>query len=143
TIYDVRMAVQGSSISVYVNDELVIQGENPAHSLSGMVGFYAEGFSYLEFDDVTFSLPRVPASAIQLDRQELAMEPGERVRLAATVAPPDASDKKAVWSTGNAEVADVDDNGTVRAIKPGTAVITAASRENPDVKATATVTVSA
>lgn len=143
TIYDVRMAVQGSSISVYVNDELVIQGENPAHSLSGMVGFYAEGFSYLEFDDVTFSLPRVPASAIQLDRQELAMEPGERVRLTATVSPPDASDKKAVWSSGNAEVADVDDNGTVRAIKPGTAVITAESRDNPDVKTTATVTVSA
>ncbi|MCF6468733.1 phage tail protein [Nonomuraea sp. MG754425] len=60
TAYDVRMVVRGPSISVHVNGEPVIEGENPTHNPSGKVGFYAEGFSRLDFDDVTFSLVRTP-----------------------------------------------------------------------------------
>ncbi|GAA5064664.1 hypothetical protein GCM10023259_056230 [Thermocatellispora tengchongensis] len=60
TVYDLRMVVRGPSISVYVNDELVIEGDNPTHNPSGRVGFYTSGFARLDFDDVTFSLPRTP-----------------------------------------------------------------------------------
>ncbi|MBE1584263.1 right-handed parallel beta-helix repeat-containing protein [Nonomuraea angiospora] len=58
TVYDVRMTVRGASVSVSVGGEAVLEGENPAHNPSGKVGFYAEGFTHLDFDDVTFSLPR-------------------------------------------------------------------------------------
>ncbi|GAA2856759.1 hypothetical protein GCM10010517_15040 [Streptosporangium fragile] len=60
TVYDLRMVVRGPSISVHVNDELVVEGENPTHNPSGRVGFYTEGFARLDFDDVTFSLVRTP-----------------------------------------------------------------------------------
>ncbi len=60
TVYALRMVVRGPSISVHVNDEPVIEGDNPTHNPSGKVGFYAAGFARLDFDDITLSLPCTP-----------------------------------------------------------------------------------
>ena len=46
-----------------------------------------------------------------------------------------------VWSSDHPETASVDKNGTVTGLKPGTAVITAASKEDPEQKLTFEITV--
>ena len=56
-------------------------------------------------------------------------------------APGDATDLSVSFSSSDPEVASVDENGRVTALKAGTAVVTAASKHNADVKAECTVTV--
>ncbi|GBG07978.1 hypothetical protein PAT3040_02543, partial [Paenibacillus agaridevorans] len=119
--YEIKVVAQGADISVFVDGELRLQGENPNFNATGQVGFYVEGFAYLELDDIVFELARVPATEVVLDRQELSLEPGEKVKVKATVSPPDATDKKLVWSSGNPETATVDSGGTIQAVSPGTA----------------------
>ncbi|MEV4081045.1 hypothetical protein AB0J43_12270 [Nonomuraea fuscirosea] len=53
-----RLTVRGTSVSVSVDGETVLEGTNPAQNPSGKIGFYTQGFADLDFDDVTISLPR-------------------------------------------------------------------------------------
>ena len=82
----------------------------------------------------------VPATGITLNNAKLQMYTGGTEKLTATVTP-DSTTDTIVWSSGKEAVATVDQNGLVKAVAPGTAVITVSSQENPDVKATCTVTV--
>ncbi|MBD2848437.1 S-layer homology domain-containing protein [Paenibacillus sp. IB182496] len=141
TVYDLRMIAEGASVRVYVNDELVLEGTNPGHSPSGKVGFYVEGWSHLDLDDVTFALPRIAIADIRLSPETLTLDTGESRRLEAQLTPPAAASSGLVWSSDAPAIASVAADGTVRALAAGTAVIRAASRDNPDIRASATVTV--
>lgn len=79
----------------------------------------------------------VPATSITLNTASQKLETGKSFQLTATVAPANTSDK-VVWSSSNEAVAKVAADGTVTAVKVGTAVITATAGS---VKATCTVTV--
>lgn len=143
TVYDVRMAVKGSTIRVFVDGELAIEGPNPSPTASGKVGFYVEKFTRLDFDDVRFSLVPIPVTGVSLDPASAVLEPGERRTITATVAPADATNARLEWTSDRPEVATVDAEGDVVAVAAGTATITAVSRANPEVVATATVEVRA
>lgn len=80
--------------------------------------------------------------SIVLDRTELSLEEGQSDTLEATLLPEDALVKDLVWSSSDESVATVS-GGKVTAVKPGTAVITASSALDPEVKAECTVTVTA
>lgn len=67
----------------------------------------------------------VQADRITLDKSELALKPKGTARLTATVSPSDATNKTVSWSSSNTSVATVNDSGLVKAIKNGTATITA------------------
>ncbi|MGW8482973.1 Ig-like domain-containing protein [Microbacterium sp. NPDC055903] len=136
----VRVAVQDGQIRIVVGGEVVLEGADPAPGASGRVGFYAEGFTHLDVDDIGFSISAVPVEAITLDSSELLLQTGERRALIASVAPEDASDIRVTWSSSDAAVVSVAD-GTVTALAAGDAVITATSVADPSVRATATVTV--
>lgn len=56
TEYNIRIRVEDSDISVYVNGELRLEGSDTSHNTSGTVGFYVGGFSEMWFDDIKFSL---------------------------------------------------------------------------------------
>lgn len=142
TVYDVRLVAQGSSISVYVDGEPVLQGDNPGHSQSGRVGFYVEGFANLQFDDISLALPRRTVESIALDPPSVHLNEGGQKLLRAVVTPSDATNRTVSWSSDNPDVATVDDSGFVTATGRGDAVITARSAQNPDVYATAAITVS-
>ena len=80
------------------------------------------------------------ATSVTLDVTEMDMLATTSRVLTATVGPEDATDPSVVWSSSNDYIATVDQDGRVKALRPGTAVITVASVSD-DVSATCTVTV--
>ena len=103
------------------------------------------GFSqpaYFAYDDVAVRFEKagadVPATGVTLDKTELSLTEGASASLTAAVTPADTTDKLA-WTSSNEDVATVKD-GTVTAVKAGTAIITAACGAAAD---TCTVTVTA
>jgi uncharacterized protein (TIGR02145 family) len=69
----------------------------------------------------------VPVSEIVLSDSEVYMKIGETKTVTSKVYPSDATDKTVVWSSRNEPVVTVE-NGKLTALKPGTAVICAESR---------------
>ncbi|MCQ2144506.1 MAG: Ig-like domain-containing protein [Bacteroidales bacterium] len=78
-----------------------------------------------------------PVTGISLDKTSYTMFEGQIVTLVATVTPRDATDKTVTWSSSDTSVAAVSD-GVVKALIPGSVVITAACAE---FEATCTITV--
>lgn len=140
-VYEIKLVVQGANMSLYVDGEPRLQGANPAHSASGKVGFYVEGFTDMQFDDVKFSLIREPVTGIELSIGSMTLEAGERVPLQAAVLPANASNKQVHWTSSAPDIASVDESGIVTGHLPGTAVITAASDADESIAASASVTV--
>ena len=83
----------------------------------------------------------IKVSSIALNSAALSLTEGESYKLNATVSPDNASDKSIIWSSSDAGIASVED-GMVTAVKEGSAVITAASKDG-GASATCPVTVSA
>ena len=94
-----------------------------------------DGSNLTDFCEVTVKQNTVLATAILLNQNSADLSTGETLQLAATVLPEDATNKMVTWSTSNADVAIVDENGLVTAISPGNASITATLDVNakPDV----------
>ena len=59
----------------------------------------------------------VPVESVTLDVENLTLKRGETYKLTATVLPEDADDKTVAWSSTVPEIATVDENGMVVAIK--------------------------
>ena len=86
---------------------------------------------------------KVSVTGVTLDKTELTLTVGDSdVKLTATVAPDDATDKVVNWSSDKPDVAVVDANGNVHAIAPGTACITVTTTDGGKT-ATCVVTVNA
>ena len=90
---------------------------------------------------VTENTDIVKPTGISLSQSSLTLEEGDTETLTATVAPSNATNKTVTWTSSDTSVATVDSYGQVKAVKEGTAVITAATFNG--YKATATVTVEA
>ena len=67
----------------------------------------------------------VKAKSVTLNRKNVTLEKGKKLKLKATVKPKKATQKKIVWSSGNKKVATVSSKGVVKAKKKGKTVITA------------------
>lgn len=87
---------------------------------------------------VPFTVLRV-ADKVVLNTSSKSMNVGETVKLIAKAIPEGAMLKGMVWSSSNPSVAKVDKNGTVTALKAGTATITVSNVA--DLKAVCTITV--
>lgn len=96
-------------------------------------------------DEVAFSAvvktPVVEVTGITLSQTTATLTEGESLTLTATVAPDNATDKTVAWSSSNAAVATVDNNGVVTAVAEGTATITAKANDGSGVTASCVVTV--
>lgn len=66
-----------------------------------------------------------PVESIKLNRSSLSLTEGETATLTATVKPDNATNKSIEWSSSDTSIASVSEEGVVRAIAPGNAVITA------------------
>lgn len=80
----------------------------------------------------------IAVTGIKLDNTSLEIRVDDTATLTATVSPDNATDKTVTWTSSDATVASVDESGTVKAIKVGTATITATAGEK---SATCAVTV--
>ena len=81
-----------------------------------------------------------PVESISISDTSLALEGGESVQLTASVNE-NATNQNIVWSSSDRNIAIVSENGKVVGRHQGTAIITVASEENPDIYATCEVTV--
>lgn len=84
----------------------------------------------------------VLVTAIVLDNTTAALKVGETKALTAAVKPSNATNKNVTWTSSDTAVAAVN-NGTVKAVKEGTAVITATAADGSGKSASCTVTVTA
>ena len=67
----------------------------------------------------------VPVSSVSISGGDFELKVGASKQLSATVSPSNATDRAVSWKSSNASVATVDASGTVKAVKAGTATITA------------------
>lgn len=85
-----------------------------------------------------------PQDAIRVESvalsPELLLGVDETAVLTASLVPDDAADKNLTWASSDVNVVTVE-NGTVKGVGPGTAIITAASVQNSGATAACTVTV--
>ena len=78
---------------------------------------------------------------LTLNKTDLSLKVGESEKLQPTITPSNADNKKVVWTSSNDNVAKVDAEGNVTAVKAGKVTVTATSEDNSEVKATCAVTV--
>lgn len=71
----------------------------------------------------------IAVTGVTLNKTELTLTEGNSETLSATVKPDDATDKTVSWTSSDATVASVDDNGKVTAVKAGTATITVKTKD--------------
>ena len=83
----------------------------------------------------------IPVSQITLNKAETSISVGNSETLTATVAPENATIKALTWASSDEDVATVAPDGTVTAVKVGTATITATAADGSGKSATCTVTV--
>ena len=74
---------------------------------------------------VTVKGNTIEVTSVELNKTELYLKEGESETLVATVKPDDATDKTVTWSSSDANIATVDSNGKVTAVKEGAVTITA------------------
>ena len=90
----------------------------------------------------TVKVSIMPVASITLNITEKTLEEGETVNLTASVLPANASNKSLAWTSSDENVATVDANGLVTAVKEGTATITAKANDGSNVSAQCTINVS-
>ena len=86
-------------------------------------------------DRTIYAKKGIAVTKIVLDRENESLYIGETVKLLANVTPSDASNLALHWSSSDSTVAEVDQEGNVKALKPGTAIITAEAADGQGAKA--------
>lgn len=81
---------------------------------------------------------KVPVESITLSRTDITLDEGESITLKATVAPKDADNQAVTWSSSDGSIVSVDQDGTIHAIRQGSADILAKAG---NIQATCSVTV--
>ena len=103
-----------------------------------------EGTSVTAAGTIIVSEPYTPVlvESITITPESVNLTVGETYNgFVVTVLPENAENPNVVWSVSDDEVISVDANGVITALATGTAIVTVASEENPDITASATVTV--
>ena len=89
---------------------------------NGIVGYIYQ--TYLT------DMPEVQIESIELKLDNTKLQKGERTKLQVTILPQEASSHKVQYSSSNPEIATVDDDGNIHAIRSGKATITVKAEEN-------------
>lgn len=90
--------------------------------------------------EVTVEKTVIAVTGVTLSASTLSLKEGETGTLTATVEPKDATDTKLTWTSSDQNVATVDANGKVTALKAGTAKIKVTAASGVSAECTVTVT---
>lgn len=77
----------------------------------------------------------IKVTSINLNTDNYVMYSNQYLQLKAIVSPTNATNKNVTWSSNNTKIATVDNNGKVKALKVGNAIITATSTDGSNVSA--------
>ncbi len=80
-------------------------------------------------------------SNIILNKNILELEEGKKETLTITIEPENITNKEVEWTSSNIEIATVNEQGEITAVKEGTATITVKAKNNNTIKAECTITV--
>ena len=80
-------------------------------------------------------------TGLSFEKNSISLKVGEKEQLKVEVKPDNADDKTVTWSSSNKQIASVDANGNVTALKAGEAWIKAVSVDNAEAKDSCKVTV--
>lgn len=141
TAVDAALAAVPKDLSIYT-DETVAAVRAAVDAVNKNCTVYQQADVDKMASDITAAVKAlvkkpVAAAKVTLNATSKKITTGKSFTLKATVAPSNTTDK-VVWKSSNTKVATVSANGTVKAVKAGTAVITATAGK---VKATCKVTV--
>ncbi len=75
------------------------------------------------------SIDKLAVASITLERNKIYLRPNETYTLAADVQPQSAADKTVVWTSSDAGIVSVNNDGCLTAISTGTAIIVAKTRD--------------
>ena len=78
---------------------------------------------------------------LSLNKTTLSLNVGESEKLQAIISPSNADNKNVTWISADENLATVDTEGNVTAIKAGDVIVTATSEDNAEAKATCKVTI--
>lgn len=65
-----------------------------------------------------------PVTGVELEEEELTLRVGDTESLRATVKPTNATNKRVKWESSDSEIVEVDEEGKIKAVAPGTVTIT-------------------
>ena len=82
----------------------------------------------------------IPVTSISLNQTSALLNENETLQLTASIMPEEATIKTVTWLSSNTTVANVDANGLVTAVAPGTATITATTTDGSNLSASCVVT---
>lgn len=88
---------------------------------------------------ITVEPEKIEAQSVSLNKTSMRLKAGESETLTATLLPHNITEKKLEWTTDKPSVAKVDQNGKVKAVKEGTAVITVTTTNGKTKNCTVTV----
>lgn len=83
----------------------------------------------------------VPVESIEFDEPEIEMAVGDEFTLHANVRPLGVTNRKVTWSSSDEAIVSVDANGKLRALATGSATVTAASVQDPQIEGTCRIRV--
>ncbi|MBR4755786.1 MAG: Ig domain-containing protein, partial [Bacteroidales bacterium] len=78
---------------------------------------------------VTVTAKTVAVTGVTLNKSTVSIVIGETFKLVPTVKPDDATNKEVTWKSSNTAVATVAEDGTITAVKAGTATITCTTKD--------------
>lgn len=125
--------------SVDIPEDILVEGDNVIciQVSEGIGGAYIDyGISMTALTEV------VPVSGITLDKTSVTLKRNEKAQLTATITPENAFYKDVEWASSDSEIVTVDDEGNIRGISAGEAVITVNNKHGKLFTATCKVTVS-
>ena len=97
--------------------------------------------NYNTTDKCIVTVLAVPTTGICLNKSSMILKSGSQRKLIATVIPSNATNNKVTWSSSNPAVLTVDQNGNIKAIKAGEAIITAKTSDGTNLSDTCKVTI--
>ena len=77
-----------------------------------------------------------PVTGISIDQTEIYMPVGDNFKINAYIEPEDANNPNIIYKSDNEDIATIDENGIITAVKEGETIISAISEENELIKST-------
>ncbi len=125
-----------------VSFKILMESGKSALTLSSSENTDVDGatHSYAVSNGSITVLNKVPAEKITLDKTKVTLKKGDTAKLKATVSPSNTTDSNVTYYSSDDDIATVSSDGTITAVKGGTATITAIAG-GKSAKCTVTVTV--